>query len=60
MKFLEDKLEKLDAYFAPKKESEKWLIILGVAGLITYLAYDMLLPYTERRCIKRVRWQKRL
>jgi len=26
MKFIEDKLEELDAYFAPKKESEKWLI----------------------------------
>jgi hypothetical protein len=48
MKFLEDKLEELDAYFAPKKESEKWLIILGVAGFITYLAYDYLLPYTEQ------------
>jgi len=48
MKFLEDKLEELDAYFAPKKESEKWIIILGVAGMITYLAYDYLLPYTEQ------------
>ncbi|QOR62551.1 hypothetical protein ACM66Z_03540 [Sulfurovum sp. ST-21] len=48
MKFLEDKLEELDAYFAPKKESEKWLIILGIAGFITYLAYDYLLPYTEQ------------
>jgi cell division protein FtsB len=48
MKFLEDKLEELDAYFAPKKESEKWLIILGIAGFITYLAYDFLLPYTEQ------------
>ena len=48
MKFIEDKLEELDAYFAPKKESEKWMIILGVAGLITYLAYDFLLPYTEQ------------
>jgi len=47
MKFLEDKLEELDAYFAPKKESEKWLIILGIAGFITYMAYDYLLPYTE-------------
>ena len=47
MKFIEDKLEELDAYFAPKKESEKWLIILGIAGFITYLAYDYLLPYTE-------------
>jgi len=48
MKFIEDKLEEMDAYFAPKKESEKWMIILGVAGLITYLAYDYLLPYTEK------------
>ena len=47
MKFIEDKLEALDAYFAPKKESEKWLIILGVAGIIAYLAYAYLLPYTE-------------
>ncbi len=48
MKFIEDKLEELDAYFAPKKEGEKWLIILGIAGFITYLAYDYLLPYTEQ------------
>jgi hypothetical protein len=47
MKFIEDKLEALDAYFAPKKESEKWLIIIGIAGLITYAAYEFLLPYTE-------------
>ncbi len=47
MKFLEDKLEALDTYFAPKKESEKWLMILGVAGLIAYVAYAYLLPYTE-------------
>jgi len=47
MKFLEDKLEALDTYFAPKKESEKWLMILGVAGIIAYIAYAYLLPYTE-------------
>jgi hypothetical protein len=47
MKFIEDKLEELDAYFAPKKESEKWLVILGVAGIIAYIAYAYLLPYTE-------------
>jgi len=47
MKFIEDKLEALDAYFEPKKESEKWLIILGVAGIIAYIAYAYLLPYTE-------------
>jgi len=48
MKFIEDKLEELDIYFAPKKESEKWLLILGVAGIIAYLAYAYLLPYTEK------------
>ncbi len=48
MKFLEDKLEALDTYFAPKKESEKWLLILGVAGIIAYIAYAYLLPYTEK------------
>jgi len=47
MKYIEDKLEELDTYFAPKKENEKWLIILGVAGIIAYLAYAYLLPYTE-------------
>jgi hypothetical protein len=47
MKFLENKLEALDAYFAPKKESEKWLMILGLAGFIAYMAYAYLLPYTE-------------
>ncbi len=49
MRFIEDKLEELDNYFAPKKESEKWLIILGVAGIIAYLAYAYLLPYTEEK-----------
>jgi Tfp pilus assembly protein PilN len=49
MRFIEDKLEELDSYFAPKKESEKWLIILGVAGIIAYIAYAYLLPYTEEK-----------
>jgi len=48
MKYLENKLEALDAYFAPKKESEKWLLILGIAGIIAYIAYAYLLPYTEK------------
>jgi hypothetical protein len=47
MKYLEDKLEALDIYFAPKKESEKWVVILGIAGFIAYLGYAYLLPYTE-------------
>ena len=47
MKFLENKLESLDAYFAPKKENEKWMMIFAVAALIAYIAYTYLLPYTE-------------
>ena len=58
MKFIEDKLEELDAYFAPKKESEKWLVILGVAGIIAYLAYAYLLPYTEKMYNKSERSKK--
>ncbi|MBD3789777.1 MAG: hypothetical protein IE885_05360 [Campylobacterales bacterium] len=48
MKYIEDKLEALDEYFAPKKESEKWMIILGIAAVISYLAYAYLLPFTEK------------
>ena len=48
MKFLEDKLEALDTYFASKKESEKWMLILGTAGVIAFIAYTYLLPYTEK------------
>lgn len=58
MKFLEDKLEALDVYFAPKKESEKWIIILGIAGVIAYLGYELLLPYTEELYTKSERTEK--
>jgi len=47
MKFLEDKLEVLDTYFAAKKKNEKWILILGTAGVIAFIAYTYLLPYTE-------------
>jgi len=60
MKFIEDKLEALDIYFAPKKESEKWLLILGVAGIIAYLGYSMLLPYTEELYNTSERSKKRI
>jgi len=58
MKFLENKLEALDAYFAPKKESEKWIVILGIAGVIAYLGYSFLLPYTEDMYKKSERTKK--
>jgi hypothetical protein len=60
MKMLEDKLEALDIYFAPKKESEKWLLILGVSGIIAYLGYSLLLPYTEELYEKSERTKKRV
>jgi len=60
MKFIEDKLEELDIYFAPKKESEKWLLILGVAGIIAYLGYSLLLPYTEELYNTSERTKKRV
>jgi len=60
MKFIEDKLEELDIYFAPKKESEKWMLILGVAGIIAYLGYSLLLPYTEELYNKSEKTKKRI
>ena len=47
MKVFADELEKMDKYFSGKKESDKWLMILGVAGIIAFLAYSYLLPYAE-------------
>lgn len=58
MKYIENKLEALDDYFAPKKESEKWLIILGIAGVIAYAAFEFLLPVTEKKFKKSVSTQK--
>ena len=58
MKYIEDKLENLDNIFASKKENEKWMIILGVAGTIAYLAYVYLLPYTENLYNKSERTKK--
>ncbi len=60
IKIVEDKLEELDEYFAPKKESEKWLIILGVAGIIGYMGYAFLLPYTENIYNKNEQTKKRV
>ena len=60
MKFIEDNLEALDTYFAPKKESEKWMLILGVAGIIAYLGYSLLLPYTEELYKTSERSKKRI
>jgi hypothetical protein len=47
MKILINELERLDKYFATKKESEKWMMILAVAGMIAYIGYTFLLPYAQ-------------
>lgn len=47
MKFIEDKLESLDDYFATKKKNERQLIIAGVFVFIAFMAYYFVLPYTE-------------
>jgi len=49
MKLIEDKLEELDEYFETKKESEKWLIIAGIAAVIALLGYNYFLPYAEEK-----------
>jgi hypothetical protein len=60
IKIIEDKLEELDTYFAPKKESEKWLLIFVVAALIGYIGYNYLLPYTESIYNKNEKTKKRV
>ncbi|WP_456428421.1 type 4a pilus biogenesis protein PilO [Nitratifractor sp.] len=42
-------LEDLDNYFAKKSETERWIIILGIAAIVGYLLYLYLYPYAESR-----------
>lgn len=49
MKSLDELLDKIDNYFAGKKESEKSLMIFGVAAIVGYLAYTILSPICEDR-----------
>ncbi|SHO81267.1 hypothetical protein MNB_SV-15-833 [hydrothermal vent metagenome] len=45
MKFFADKMEALDNFFAGKSSSESYMIIVGVAGSIAFVAYMIFLPY---------------
>jgi hypothetical protein len=45
MKFFADKMEALDNFFASKNTSESYMIIVGVAGSIAFVAYMVFLPY---------------
>jgi len=49
MKVIEEKLTGMDSYFAGKKESEKWLMILGMAGIVGYIAYTSFLPIAQSK-----------
>jgi|AAUQ01.1.fsa_nt_gi Tfp pilus assembly protein PilN len=49
MKKFESNLDRLDEYFSKKSDSEKWMIILMVAGIIGYILYLYLFPYAEAR-----------
>ncbi len=37
MKKFESNLDRLDEYFSKKSDSEKWMIILMVAGIMGYI-----------------------
>jgi len=60
MKYLDDKLEGLDNYFANKSSSEKWLIILLLAAMVGYILYLYLYPYAESRYQSSLMTQKKL
>jgi lipopolysaccharide export LptBFGC system permease protein LptF len=60
MRYIEDKLEGLDSYFSNKSSSEKWMIILVLAGVIGYILYLYLYPYAESRYKNSLMTQKKL
>ncbi|MEY3002161.1 MAG: hypothetical protein RLZZ428_536 [Pseudomonadota bacterium] len=47
MKFIEERLDKLDAYFAKNTTNSKWIMILGITSITVYIGYAYLMPYTE-------------
>jgi lipopolysaccharide export LptBFGC system permease protein LptF len=60
MSYIQDKMEKMDNYFSTKSETEKWLIILVIAGVIGYILYLYLFPYAEDRYNQSLVTQKKL
>lgn len=47
MKSLINFLDGLDTYFKSKKDSEKWLILFSIAGILLYISYASLVPYAQ-------------
>ncbi|WP_201353104.1 type 4a pilus biogenesis protein PilO [Hydrogenimonas urashimensis] len=60
MKIIEDLLEKLDRYFEEKKESEFYLMVLGIMAVVGLISYSYLIPITEKQLKKDLKQQKRL
>ena len=60
MKFIADHLEKLDGYFATKSETQKWLYVIIIAGVIAYIGYDLISSYAEERYNSTERVKNRL
>jgi len=60
MRLIEDKLEELDGYFAKKTSTEKWMIILIIAGLFGYIIYLYFYPYATSRYQSSLKTQKHL
>ncbi|WP_457597198.1 type 4a pilus biogenesis protein PilO [Hydrogenimonas sp.] len=60
MKIIEDLLEKLDNYFEEKKETEFYLLVLGIVAIVGFISYSYLIPITEKQLKKDLQTQRAL
>jgi hypothetical protein len=60
MKAWIDLLNKLDDFFEPKSDNEKWMTIGMIFVVIGYMAYSLFLPYAEDRYNASDREKKKL
>jgi len=60
MKAWIDTLNKLDEFFEPKSDNEKWMTIGMIFVVIGYMAYSLFLPYAEDRYNASDREKKKL
>jgi hypothetical protein len=60
MKAWIDLLNKLDEFFEPKSDNEKWMTIGMIFLVIGYMAYSLFLPYAEDRYNASDREKKKL
>jgi len=60
MKAWIDTLNKLDEFFEPKSDNEKWMSIGMIFVVIGYMAYSLFLPYAEDRYNASDREKKKL